>query len=136
MSGAAQLSDDSPLDAAEAFAVDRLIKALPTQSQLESIEVVFGDAILPIQEPPRARVDSAEEAAMEAEAAKEANKLRKGCDMTAKMFLPAWMSVHTLMRNSHMFRLRYSTPKVPYLASRGVEEQIGFIIARVAWYGM
>lgn len=101
---------------ADAIAVDRLIKALTAQSQLETVEVAFGGAILPSQEEMSDFTDSDEEAEMEAEAEEEADHHREVCNVTAQMFHPAWTSVCKFMENSHMFRLRYSTGRNMVLA--------------------
>lgn len=122
---AGQQSDDCSLHVADAIAVDRLIKALPSQSQLEAVEVAFGGAILLNQarardysdsnESSRDDFDSDEEDEMEAEAEEEADEYRDVCDVTAQMFQLAWMSVCRLLENVHLFRLRCSTAKVTKL---------------------
>ena len=126
MSGAGLQSTDGALHVADAIAVERLIQALPSQSQLETVEVAFEGAILTNPEVPGGSLDSSA----------EADKCREMCDMTAHMFHRAWMQVRRLMENGHMFRLRYSTRKVSCLPRRGVSKRMGSVKNRMSWYGV
>lgn len=107
---AGQQSDDCSLHVADAVAVDALLKSLSTQTQLESVEIAFGGAILPDWEEDIASdMDSDEEAMIEAEAEDEVETYRHVSAITAQMFHPAWTSVCRLLEGSCMFRLRYTS---------------------------
>ena len=108
LASAGQQSDDCSLHVADAVALDTLLKALSNQTQLESIEIAFGGAILPDWEEDIASdMDSDEEAMIEAEADEEVEIYSHVSAITAQMFHPAWTSVCRLLEGDGMFRLRY-----------------------------
>ncbi|DBA91885.1 TPA: hypothetical protein ACH3X2_003791 [Trebouxia sp. C0005] len=114
---AGQQSDDCSLHVADAVAVDALLKSLSTQTQLESVEIAFGGAILPDWEEDIASdMDSDEEAMIEAEAEDEVETYRHVSAITAQMFHPAWTSVCRLLEGSCMFRLRCAIFRLPHHA--------------------
>lgn len=96
---------------ADAVAVDKLITALSTQSQLETVEIAFGGAFLsdPDELDVPADMSPDEEAdlydAMEA----ENDMYRQTSAITAQTFHPAWTSLCTFLENGNTFRLRYAT---------------------------
>ena len=109
LASAGQQSDDCSLHVADAVAVDSLLKALSTQTQLESVEIAFRGAILPDWEKDIASdMDSDEEAMIQAEAEEEIETYRRLSAITSQMFHSAWTSVCTLLEDSRMFRLRYT----------------------------
>ena len=96
---------------ADAVAVDKLIKALSAQTQLEAVEVIFAELILPspddIDVP--SDFDSDEDPdpyhALEAENA----EYRRTSAITTRMFAPAILSLCTFVEDSNKFRLRCDT---------------------------
>lgn len=98
---------------ADAVVVDKLVKALSAQTQLETVEVEL--AGLPnsdgIQVPIDFDFDSDEHLApyYALEADTEDYKLTSG--ITARMFHPAWLSLCRFVEGSNMFRLRCDTAR-------------------------
>ena len=94
--------------------MDRLIRALPTQSQLETVEVRFGGATFRDREGFAITAsgiiedDDGFEPEIDANVAKEMEEYRQMSAITAQMFHPAWASVCRLLEDGHMSMLRYN----------------------------
>lgn len=94
---AGRLSDDCTLHVADAVAVDKLMKALRNQTQLEAVNIQIQGPWLPS---PDQGVYSGMEDAHYAEY-KCASKI------TAQLFIPVWKSACNLFKHGQMFQLRY-----------------------------
>lgn len=96
---------------ADAVAVDKLIKALSAQTQLETVEVEFGGLILPTSDDIHIPSDFDSDEDLDPYYALEVEneEYRVTSAITAQMFAPAWMSVGNFVEDSNMFRLRCDT---------------------------
>lgn len=92
VSTAGRLSNDCSLHVADALALDKLMKALRHQPQLEALDIQFQGPYL-----------SSDQWALDDPYLED---YRDVSDVTARMFQPAWRSACLLLQNSQMFRLR------------------------------
>ena len=87
--------------------MDRLLSVLPTQSQLEVVEVALATALIRDWEDiATSGVDMEFDELAKVQLAQEAEQYRQHLDIIAQMFHPAWASVCRLLEDGHMFRLR------------------------------
>ena len=115
---AGEQNENCSVHVADAVAVDRLIKTLPNQSQLETLVIAFRSCA---SYATLSDMDLDEEADMEDEFREDMEMYRRVCDITAQMFHPAWVSVCKLMECGHMFWLRYGTARdIMFALSRSV----------------
>lgn len=108
---AGQLSDDCSLHVADAVAVNRLMKSLKSQTQLEAIEVAFGGPVfsdLHLSEHYLDNEDINEQVILDEQWRRQLD-YHDVSEITAQMFLPAWSSICKLMENSQIFKLRYGS---------------------------
>ena len=109
LSAAGRQSDNYELHVADAIAVDKLLRALPTQSQLEVVEVAFEAALLHNwEDDATAGSDTEGDDSDQIYFAQQAQYYTKNFDITAQMFHPAWASVCRLLEDGNMSRLRYN----------------------------
>ena len=94
--------------------MDKLLRALPTQSQLETVEIAFRGSIFHDWEG-SATVASCTEVNDDVEpeihgviAQVQAKQYRLISAISTQMFLPAWVSVCRLLEDGHMSTLRYN----------------------------
>ena len=87
---------------ADAVAVDKLIKALSAQTQLDTIEVIFREPIL------YSASDFDSDSGLDTLEADNA-EYRVTSAITTRMFAPAILSLCTFVEDSNMFRLRCDT---------------------------
>ena len=88
--------------------MDRLLRALPTQSQLETVEVALATALIHDWEDDATSGSDMEfDELAKMHLAREAEQYRQDLDITAQMFHAAWASVCRLLEDGHMSKLRY-----------------------------
>lgn len=90
--------------------MDRLLKALPTQSQLETVEIAFQGVVYNGEGYPISMEEGDDDLKPEvdADATQVVEEYRHKTAITAKMFHPAWASVCRLLQEGRMSRLRYN----------------------------
>lgn len=103
---AGNLSSDCSYHIADAIAVNNLIKALATQRQLETVEVAFDRAFLPLTIGEPLDLSDSEEEDLDEDLNEKVAEYDRVSSMTAKLFHPAWMAVCKLMEHGDLFRLR------------------------------
>ena len=109
LSAAGQQDHNCSLHAADAVAVDKLLRALTTQPQLEVVVVALAPALRHHWEDNATSGSDTEFDDLDKmHLAQEAEQYRQDLDITAQMFHPAWASVCRLLEDGHMSRLRYT----------------------------
>ena len=110
LSAAGEKGWDCSLHVADAVAVDRLLRALPTQSQLETVEIAIEGIVYDGEDHPISMEEGDDdvETEIDADAAEVVDMYRQMSAITAKMFHPAWASVCRLLEDGRMTRLRYN----------------------------
>ena len=94
---------------ADAVAVDKLIKSLSAQTQLETLEVTFGEPSVSNSDDIPSDADSDGELDPYHALVWETHEHRWTLVIVTQMFAPAWLSLCRFVEDSNMFRLRCDT---------------------------
>ena len=102
---AGKQSGDCTLHVADATAVNKLIKSLAAQTQLEVLEITFEGAISPDEDRDSDSDDWSEAGMGGGLASEDIAEYRRVSAVTAQMFHPAWSSMCELLENAQMPKL-------------------------------